>query len=147
MIIILWWVSFFFCSECPPRAYPANQSPGRPARLKNAIFLCSPEYTTIYTFFPLRAWSSLEFLFLCTLYTDLCRKCYMYSDAAKITSRLICSCACCILVYNDGSPTNLAALLTSRHVSSNRVIVRTIVPSITSVRSVMRLNDIPLAHS
>jgi hypothetical protein len=41
----------------------------------------------------------------------------------------------------------LAAFFTSRHVSSNLVITLTIVPSITSVRSVIRLKLIPRAHS
>ena len=41
----------------------------------------------------------------------------------------------------------LAAFLTSLQVSSSRVMTRTMVPSRTSVRSVIRLNDMPRAHS
>lgn len=57
------------------------------------------------------------------------------------------SCAVCIFVNSFGSPIILAAFLASRQVSSNLVMTRTMVPSSTSVRSVIRLNDIPLAHS
>jgi hypothetical protein len=48
---------------------------------------------------------------------------------------------------STGSPIILAAFLTSLHVSSKREITLTIVPSMTSVKSVMRLKLIPLAHS
>lgn len=75
------------------------------------------------------------------------RSSYMYRLAVAHTSLLINSWHVVIFWYRPGSPIILAALLTSRHVSSSRVTTRTIVPSITSVRSMMRLKDIPRAHS
>lgn len=72
---------------------------------------------------------------------------YMYKEATAVMSLLIISCALCILVNSAGSPIILAAFFTSLHVSSSLVMTRTIMPSSTSVRSVMWLNDIPLAHS
>lgn len=63
-----------------------------------------------------------------------------------ISLRII-SCAAAIFWYSSGSPMIRAAFLTSLHVSSSLVIVRTIVPSRTSVRSVIFLKLMPLAHS
>lgn len=62
-------------------------------------------------------------------------------------SLLIISCAVCIFWYRSGSPMIRAAFLTSRHVSSSREMVRTMVPSSTSVRPVMFLKLMPRAHS
>jgi hypothetical protein len=65
----------------------------------------------------------------------------------KSTYRLMSSWHVPIFWNNVGSPMIRAAFFTSRHVSSSRVITRTIVPSITSVKSVMRLKLMPRAHS
>lgn len=71
----------------------------------------------------------------------------MYKLATAVISLLIISCAVCIFWYKSGSPMILAAFFTSRQVSSSREIVLTMVPSRTSVRSVMFLKLMPLAHS
>jgi hypothetical protein len=63
------------------------------------------------------------------------------------TYRLMSSWQAPIFWNRVGSPMILAAFLTSRHVSSRRVMTRTMVPSMTSVKSVIRLNDMPRAHS
>src|SRR5258706_7076577 len=62
-------------------------------------------------------------------------------------SRLILACASSIFLKSPASPITRAASRTSRHVSSNRVITRTIVPSATSVSFVISSKLVPFAHS
>lgn len=59
--------------------------------------------------------------------------------AAKTMSRLISCSASSIFLYKLVSPTIRAALITSRVVSSKRLIQRTMEPSRTSVKSVICL--------
>jgi hypothetical protein len=70
-----------------------------------------------------------------------------YNEAAKTISRLINSDASSIFFSSDVSPISLAAAPTSRKDSFSLTIQRTIEPSNTSVRSVICLNGMPLAHS
>lgn len=72
---------------------------------------------------------------------------YIYKLAVAQISLLINSWQVCIFVNSVGSPMILAAFLTSLQVSSKRVMTLTIVPSSTSVKSVILENGIPLAHS
>ena len=70
-----------------------------------------------------------------------------YRDALKTISRLIAADACSIFSYNAESPIIRAAFRTSLHISSRRTIVRTMLPSWTSVIVQMSENSVPFAHS
>ena len=62
-------------------------------------------------------------------------------------SRLMATLAASILRYNVGLPNTRAQFLTSRQSSSNRVMVRTMLPSWTRVNSQIEENGTPSAHS
>ena len=70
-----------------------------------------------------------------------------YKLAAKMTSRLIAADACSICWNSCVFPMTLAASLNSLQTSSSRTMVRTMLPSMTSVSSQISSNGVPLAHS